>query len=324
MWPFSHKKRIYLDHAAATPVVPEVLKEMQPYFSDIYGNPSAIHAEGVRARNAVDDARTRIARILRIRPDDITFTSGGTESNNLALLGSVAAFRKKGLEPSDIEIISTEIEHPSILRVLKELEQEGCIVKYVPVDEDGTVRLADFSAALSKKTKIVTIAYANSETGVVQDLGQIGRTIRSFEKEHDAQIFFHTDASQAPLWLSCALESLHVDMMTLDAGKFCGPKGIGVLVHRPSVHINATIFGGSQEKGFRPGTENVPSIIGFARALELAQVRSKERSEKVAEVREYAIAQLRTIEGLLVNGSETSRLANNINISIPNIDTEFA
>lgn len=324
MWSLRRKKRIYLDHAAATPISPQVLKKMEPYFDVIYGNPSAIHAEGLCARNAVEDARTSIARILRVQSRDITFTSGGTESNNLALLGSVAAYRAQGLESSEIEIISTHTEHPSIRRVLNALEQEGCIVTYIPVDEEGLIDLKEFASSLSKKTKIVTIAYANSETGVVQDLGQIGRIIHSFEREQNTQVMFHTDASQAPRWLSCAPENLRVDLMSFDAGKFCGPKGIGFLMHRPRAVLHAVLLGGSQEQGFRPGTENVPSIVGCAYAFRIAQENVAARFEQVREVRDYALLQLGAIENIVLNGSKTQRLANNINISISGIDTEYA
>lgn len=319
---FSRARRIYLDHAAATPVRKEVLDAMRPYLHDTFGNPSAIHAEGVAAARAIDDARTSVARTLRVRPTDVTFTSGGTESNNLALRGAVEALRAQGV--SEIEIISIRTEHPSVTETLAHLESAGCTVTYVEVTEEGLIDMQAFRAALSSKTKLVTLAYANSETGVVQDLGKIGRAIAEHEKAHNSRILFHTDASQAPLWLPCEPERLHVDMMTLDAGKFGGPKGVGALIHRPKAQLARVTFGGSQEQGLRPGTENVPLIVGFAAGLAHAQRDHEARSERVRTVRDHGIAALCEIKGVVLNGSREQRLANNINISVPGIDTEFA
>lgn len=320
----SAKRRIYLDHAAATPLAPEVWRSMQPYFTGTSANPSAIHAEGVEARRAVEHARTSVARALRVRATDVTFTSGGTEANNLALMGAVAALRAGGVPYAEIELISLRTEHPSVLKTLEHLASLGCTVAYASVREDGTLDMRQFTALLSPKTRLITIAYANSETGVVQDLARIGRMIRKYEKEQGATILFHTDASQAPLWLPCALEQLHADMMTLDAGKFCGPKGVGALIHRRRAKLAAMTHGGAQESGLRPGTENVPLVVGFAAALARAQNAYRERSERVAKVRDHGIAQLRALPGVVLNGSLTARLANNINISIPGYDTEFA
>ncbi|MEX0913007.1 MAG: aminotransferase class V-fold PLP-dependent enzyme, partial [Candidatus Paceibacterota bacterium] len=227
------KKRIYLDYAAATSVRKEVVKAMRPYWNEVYANPSAIHAEGVRARGAIESARETIARVLRVTPNDILFTSGGTESNNIALRGSVLAMRNSGLKPEEIEIISTEVEHPSILKTLEHLKKEGCVITYAPVDQDGLINAEELSELLSPRTRIVSVAYANSETGVVQDIAKLSRRIKVFERENGIEVYFHTDASQAPLWLPCALDALGVDMMTLDAGKCAGPKGVGVLVVRP-------------------------------------------------------------------------------------------
>ena len=317
-------RRIYLDHAAATPLSPAVRRAMMPYFKAEYGNPSSIHHEGVIARHAVEEARTSVARTLRVRATDVTFTSGGTEANNLALRGTVARLRSEGIAYCDIEIIALRTEHPSISETLTHLAALGCVVRYVGVREDGLVDMEQFSEALSPRTRLVTIAYANSETGVVQDLARIGRTIRKFETQEGTSIVFHTDASQAPLWLSCALEQLHVDLMTLDAGKFQGPKGVGALIHRPRGELTATTFGGSQEAGLRPGTENVSLVVGFAVALAAAQATWKERGERVRAVRDYGCSLLIAVPHVLVNGSLEERLPSNINISIPGFDTEYA
>jgi cysteine desulfurase len=297
---------------------------MTPYQTTLYGNASAIHTEGQAARRAVEAARTSIARTLGVRSTDVTFTSGGTESNNLALRGTVANLRVSGLAAEDIHIIATGIEHPSIRAVLDTFIREGIIVTFVPVTEEGHIDRNAFSAALTPATRLVTCAYANSETGVVEDLHAIARIIRVHEKATGASVVFHTDASQAPLWLPCELERLGVDMMTLDAGKFCGPKGMGVLVHRARAAVAPVTEGGSQEAGLRPGTENVAGIVGCAMALKIAQEGYESRAAKVSTIRDYGINKLVSIPHVVVNGSRTERLANNINISLLGYDTEYA
>lgn len=313
-----------MDYAAATPVRPEVLKAMEQFWSNDYANPSAIHSEGVAARRAVESARETVARTLRVTQNDIFFVSGGTEANNLALRGSIASMRNSGLKPEEIEVISTEVEHPSVLKTLESLQKEGYTITYVTVGEEGLVKSEELAELLSPRTRIVSIAYANSETGVVQDIGKLSRTVKAFEREHGIEIYFHTDASQAPLWLPCALDALGVDMMTLDAGKCEGPKGVGVLVKRPRVKIAAISFGGSQEEGVRPGTEPTPLVVGAAIAISLAQKESEALGRRVIRLRDQWLKELLKIEGLVVNGSLEQRLPNNVNISIPDFDSEFA
>lgn len=323
LWPWGHK-RIYLDYAAATPVRSEVIKAMAPYLSDIYGNPGSIHAEGVRAKAALEEARERVARILRVKADDVIFTSGGTESNNLALRGAVKSMLESGVAASDIEILATKIEHPSIMNTLDALEEEGVVVTYLPVHEDGGLIEVSLKQALSPKTRLVTVAYANSETGVVQDLGRLGRIIRAYEKENGLTILFHTDASQAPLWLPCALDALNVDMMTLDGGKCEGPKGVGALLARPRAKLAAATLGGAQERALRPGTEPVELVVGFSVALELSQQEWEKKSANIKKLRNSFIEKLGKISETVINGSLEHRLPNNVNISIPGLDTEFA
>lgn len=313
-----------MDYAAAVPVRKEVLKAMEPFWSDDYANPSAVHNEGVRARLAIESARQGVAKVLRVTPEDIFFTSGGTEANNLALRGNVLSMQNSGLKPEEIEIISSEVEHPSILKTLEHLRKEGCLVTFVSVEEDGLVKAEELAKLLSPRTRIVSLAYANSETGVVQDIGKLSRTVKAFERENGIEIYFHTDASQAPLWLPCALDALGVDMMTLDAGKCGGPKGVGVLVKRPRAKLAAVNFGGSQEEGLRPGTEPTPLVVGAALAIELAQNESEALSRRVAKLRDRWVQELLKIKGVIVNGSLEHRLPNNVNISIPGFDSEFA
>ena len=317
-------RRIYLDYAAATPVRKEVVKAMSPYLDGIYGNPGSIHAEGVKAKEALEEARDRVGRALRARPTDVIFTSGGTESNNLALKGSVLSMLRSGVAPRDIEILATKIEHPSIMKTLEALEEDGVVVTYLPIDEDGRVMEASLKQSLSPKTRLITVAYANSETGVTQDLGRLGRIVRAYERENGLTILFHTDAAQAPLWLPCALDALNVDMMTLDGGKCEGPKGVGALVARPRAKLAAITFGGSQERALRPGTEPVELVVGFSVALELAQKEWQWKSNKVKELRDRFIGELEAIPDLVLNGSREHRLPNNVNISVSGLDTEFA
>lgn len=318
------KGRIYLDYAAATPVRKEVLKAMTPYWSEKFGNPGAVHKEGVEAKKAVESAREKVAKTLRITPSDVLFTSGGTESNNLAIKGSVEAMVASGVAIEDIEIISTSIEHPSVKNTLESLEKEGCVVTCVPVDEEGRIILEEFKNSLSPRTRLVTVAYANSETGVVQDVAKLARQVRAYERENGLTILLHTDAAQAPLWLSVALDSLGVDMLSLDAGKCEGPKGVGVLALRPRVQLAAVTHGGSQERSYRPGTEPVPLVVGCAEAIYLAQLSYKERGGAAAALRDRWLKKLKKVKGVIVNGSTEYRLPNNINISIPGFDSEFA
>lgn len=317
-------KRTYLDYAAATPVRKEVLKAMQPYWQGHFGNAGAIHAEGVTAAAAVKEARESVARTLRVRATDITFTSGGTESNNLLILGMAEALRQAGIKYEDIEIISTKLEHPSIASVLNHLEAKGCRVLYAPVTPAGEVIVAELEKLLSPRTRLVTLAHANSETGVVTDLNKISRVVKGYAKQQGITICFHSDASQTPLWLPVALDTLGVDALTLDAGKFGGPKGSGALVHRRGVSIKPLLFGGQQESGLRPGTENVSQVVGLALALELAQNGYEKRSARVERLRDWLIAKLEKLPNVILNGSRDSRLPNNVNVSLVGFDTEYA
>ncbi len=325
---FGRKKehnRVHLDYASTTPVRPDIFDAMRPYFSDIWANAGAIYKEGVVARTVIEDSRTELARTLRVRALDITFTSGGTESNNLALIGFVEALYDTGRSYADMEIVTTRIEHPSILRTLAYLEKRGVRVVYAPIDADGLITVRMLETLFTSKTILVTFAYANSEVGTVQDVKKISRAVRLYNEAHDTKILVHLDASQAPLWLSCALDQLGVDMMTLDAGKCYGPKGIGVLAHRHGIRLNPLVHGGGQEGGLRSGTENTALVVGCVKAIVRAQENYESRSLAVAKLRDEGITLLTTeIPGAIVNGSTTARIANNINISIPGLDTEYA
>jgi cysteine desulfurase len=318
------EKRIYLDHASATKVHPHVLKAMEPYFALIFGNASAIHKEGIAARQAIETARTELAALLHVRPQGIVFTASGTESNNLALFGTIEARHKAGLSYADMEVISTAIEHPSVSEALVALKRLGVTVVYAPVDEEGQIKPEAFEECLTSKTVLVTCAYVNSEIGVIQNISRLSRSVRAAEKKYGSTIYMHADGAQAPLWLSCEVDKLGVDMLSLDAGKCCGPKGVGVLAFKHGVNLVSQLQGGPQEGGLRPGTENTALIVGAVMALRLAQEGCKARSEKIQKLRDQFIDRLTAIRGAVLNGSAANRVANNINISIPGIDSEFA
>ncbi|KXK00347.1 MAG: Cysteine desulfurase [Parcubacteria bacterium OLB19] len=323
----SEVKRVHLDNAAATPLKSEVFSVMSPFLTEEFGNPSSIHKEGVRARRAVDEARSSVARTLEIKSPGVIFTGNGTESNNLAIFGYVKYLHRiKKIAYQDMEVVTTKIEHPSITGVMEELIDLGVFVKFVEVDEEGIITIPALEAVLSEKTVLVTFAYANSEVGTVQPVLRLVRRIRKFEEVKGNEIKVHLDAAQAPLWLPCAFKQLGVDMMTLDAGKCGGPKGVGVLALRGGIEILPIMQGGGQEDGVRSGTENVAGIVGMAKALELAQANYKEKAESVAKIRDEAIIYLQEkISTVIVNGGQGEvRLANNINFSIPNLDTEYA
>jgi cysteine desulfurase len=318
------KKRIYLDFASTTPVRKEVQKVMQPYFSNFFGNAGSIHQEGQIAHNAIERSRIQLSQILRVRPEGIVFTASGTESNNLAILGTIRERHAQGVAYADMEVIATAIEHASVREVLLELQTWGVVIKYVRINEEGMIDGNSLKENLTKNTVLVTFAYANSEIGVVQQVGKLARIIKSAEGEFHSRIYIHIDAAQAPLWLPCTLDSLMVDMLSLDASKCYGPKGVGILAMRHGVTLKAYSFGGSQERGLRPGTENTPAIVGAVEALRIAQEGYKTRSEKVSKLRDTFIQKLETIEGIAVNGSREYRIANNVNISILGVESEFA
>jgi cysteine desulfurase len=318
--------RIYLDHASATPVAPAVVAAMAPYWAEVFGNASAIHSEGVAAKRILTESRTAVARMLQVKPEGVTFTSGGTESNNLAILGVVGAARARGVAYADMEIITTKLEHPATLRAVEYLAREGVGIVYAPVDPMGNIVLREFESLLSPATQLVTVAYVNSEIGTIEDVGALGRSIAAYNREQGTAVLLHVDAAQAPLWLPCELPRLGADLLSLDAGKFGGPKGIGVLARIKGVMLETISYGGGQEAGLRPGTEPLALVVGLTTALRLAQSEWETRRGAVSALRDYFISQLQTqIPTAVLNGSVgEGRVANNVNISIPGLDSEFA
>lgn len=320
------KSRVYLDYAAATPLSRAAFSAMKPFLTESFANASAIHSEGLFARHAAEEARGRVATALQVRPEFVTFTSGGTESNNLAIIGTIESLASKGWPFAEMEVVTTRIEHPSVMNTMRALERRGVVVKYVGVDSVGFVKIEELQKMISDKTVLFSVSYANSEIGVVQHVHAIKKVLDAAEKKFGTKIMFHLDAAQAPLWLSCKLDTLGADLLALDVGKCNGPKGLGVLVRSRRVTLASTLFGGGQESGLRPGTENVAGMVGASVALEAAQKDFKKLAEKVAKMRDAGIAHLlQEIPGAVLNGPKgDDRLANNINISIPGLDTEFA
>ena len=318
-----NKRTVYFDHAATTYVDEKVLEEMQPYFSDIYANPSGLYAIGREVNGALEDARRRVAQILHALPDTIFFTGGGTESDNMAIFGVVRKHEKNGKH-----IITTKIEHHAVLYPCEYLEKHGFEVTYLTPDEFGFVSAKQVKEALRPDTILVSIMYANNEIGTVEPIADIGRELLKWRKENNTKYpYFHTDACQAAGAFDLDVEKLHVDLMTINASKLYGPKGVGILYKHRNVSIEPIIFGGGQERGLRSGTENVPGIVGFAKALEMAQENKEAENNRLIELRNYFWERLvKEIPKLRLNGpsleNPENRLPNNLNISVLDIEGE--
>ena len=309
---------IYMDHSATTPVRPEVLNAMLPYFTSDFGNPSSIYTIGQEARKAVDDARERIARILGARMSEIVFTSGGTESDNAALKGVAFALRALGKH-----IITTTIEHHAVLHTCYQLEQFGFDITYLPVDEHGLVSPQDVVDAITDETIVVSVMMANNEIGTIQPIAEITRLVKAEANRQNRTVIMHTDAVQAAGFLDINVRSLGVDLLSLSAHKIYGPKGVGLLYVKRGTPFEEQNAGGGQERQRRSGTENVPGIVGFGEALHLAVSEHEKTSEHCLQLREKLMRGIfDTIEGVRLNGHPEHRLPNNVNISIEGVEGE--
>ena len=305
-------KRIYLDYAATTPAHPEVMKAMLPYFTESFGNPSSIHSYGQEAKDAIERARSKVAALIGAKTEEIVFTGSGTEADNFAVKGVALSRQAKGNH-----IITSLIEHPAVLETCKFMEKQGFSVTYLPVDGYGMVDPNDVKKAITKKTILVSIMHANNECGTIEPVAQIGNIAR------EAEIYFHTDAVQTAGHIPLDVNKLNVNLLSISAHKLYGPKGVGALYIRKGTRISSFMHGGNQERGRRASTENVPGIVGFGKAAEIALQEMLEEAQKLTALRDRLIEGiLRGIEYTQLNGHPVTRLPNNVNVSINYVEGE--
>ena len=302
--------QVYLDNAATTKTYKEVIDCMTPYFNSIFGNPSSQHLFGRDAIAVVDESRTKIAQILNVKPEEIYFTSGGTESDNMAILGVARALKHKGNH-----IITSAIEHPAVLESCKQLEKEGFKVTYLQPNEDGIVKVSSVIQSIEEKTILVSIMHVNNEIGTIQPIEEIGKYCR------EKGLVFHTDAVQSASTLR--INTQYVDLLSISGHKIHGPKGIGLLYKRNSVPMNQIMYGGHQEREVRPSTLNVPGIVGLAKALEITVTHLDEKNKHIKEIRDLFNKRVFTeIIGTKLNGSSENRVVSNSNICFENVDND--
>lgn len=305
-------KRIYMDHSATTPVAPEVLDAMLPYFEEKFGNASSLHSFGLEAKEALESSRETVAKLLGADPEEVIFTSGGTESDNLALKGIAYRNKEKGKH-----IITTAIEHPAILEVCRKLEKEGFEVTYLPVTKDGFIDLASLEGAVRKDTILISVMHANNEIGTIQPLEEIGKI--AAEKD----IYFHTDAVQTAGKIPTDVNRLGVDLLSLSAHKLYGPKGVGALYIRKGTRMESIVQGGGHERGLRSGTENISGIVGLGRAAVLAEETMSAEADRLAKLRDrLAKLVLDEVKDAWINGSMTKRLPSNLNFGFKYVEGE--
>lgn len=303
---------VYLDHAATTPVKPEVVEAMLPYFNDRYGNPSSIYSLGRDSKKAIENARETVAKSIGAQAREIFFTGSGTEADNWAIKGVAYANRQKGRH-----IITTTIEHHAVLHTCQYLESDGFEVTYLPVDSDGLVDPEKVSAAIKPDTILITIMFANNEIGTVQPIAEIGRIAR------ERGILFHTDAVQAVGSIPINVSEMNIDLLSMSAHKFYGPKGVGALYIRQGVKITSFIHGGAQERSRRASTENVPAIVGLAKALEIAVDNMDQNNKRIMALRDRTIREIeQKIPYVRLNGHREKRLPGNVNFSFEFIEGE--
>ena len=305
-------RKVYLDNAATTALSPKVLEKMMPYLTDIYGNASSPHSFGQTARIGVEHAREQVARAINADPSEIVFTGCGTESDNPVLFGVAERYAKKG-----DHIITTNVEHHAILHSCAALEKKGIKVTYLPVDKDGLVTPEQVRDAITDKTILVSVMFANNEVGTIMPIPEIAAVC------HEKGVLFHTDAVQAAGHIPIDVKAMGIDMLSISGHKFHGPKGVGVLYERKGIRLPSYIIGGEQEKGRRAGTENVAGIVGLGEALELAVTNMSETSARMTRMRDRLIDGIEaTIPEVKLNGHRTKRLPNNVNFSIKYIEGE--
>jgi cysteine desulfurase len=312
-------QRIYLDHNATTPVHPIVLEAMLPYLASEFGNPSSAHYFGQRASQAIEGAREAVAVLMGARSSEIVFTSGGTEADNAAILGVVGLAQRTQKESgrSPLHLITTAIEHDAVLNACRALEARGVSVTYVPAERDGIVSLKAIRSALRPETALISVMHANNEIGTLQPIEEIGQIAA------EADLPFHTDAVQSAGKIPIDVNQLGVDLLSLSAHKFCGPKGVGALFVRKGVEIDPLLYGGGNERGRRAGTENVAAIVGLGKACELARGDMAEASTHLCELRNrLEEGLLARIHGARVNGDPARRVPNTSSLMLPGVESE--
>lgn len=306
------EKLIYLDNAATTALRPEVFESMKPYFMENYSNPNSVYTFAQQSKKAVEEARETLAGILGAKTNEIYFTAGGSESDNWAIKGCMDAFASKGKH-----MITTKIEHHAVLHTCEYLEQKGCEVTYLNVDENGCISLEELEQAIRPDTVLISVMFANNEIGTIEPIREIG----AIAKKHG--VLFHTDAVQAFCHVPMQVDELNIDLLSASAHKFHGPKGVGFLYIRNGIKLGAYIHGGAQERARRAGTTNVPGIVGMAKAAELSVQTMEENSKKIAAVRDHLIERvLSEIPYARLNGHRTHRLPNNVNFCFRFIEGE--
>ncbi|MFH1458390.1 MAG: cysteine desulfurase NifS [Candidatus Omnitrophota bacterium] len=306
------KKNVYLDYAATTPCDPEVLKAMEPYFFEKFGNASSIYALGQEAKKAIEDSRLTLANFLGAQASEIVFTSGGTESNNAAIKGIAYALKDKGHH-----IITSAIEHHAVFEPCKFLEKQGFKITTIKVGKDGLIAPEDINKAITEKTILISVMHANNEIGVIQPIAEIGKIAR------ERSVYFHTDTVQAVGHIPVNVKELNIDLLSLSAHKFYGPKGVGALYVKKGVRLDSFLQGGDQEKGRRASTYNTPGIVGLGKAIELCKEKMEEEAKFQTALRDRLIQEIpKRIPEAYLNGSPRQRLPNNVNFTIKYIEGE--
>lgn len=309
-------RRVYLDNSATTPLAPAVVDAMMPYLSEKFGNPSSIHFFGQEARAAVDNARHQVAELVNARPNEIVFTSGGTEADNFAILGLAGSRNGPG------HIITSSIEHSAVKASCAELEKRGFAITYLPVYENGIVRIEDIKAAITDDTFLITIMTANNELGTIQPVTEIGRLVKT-ARENGRKIYFHTDAVQAVGKITVDVEEIGCDLLSISAHKIYAPKGVGALYVRRGVRLKAQSLGGSQERGSRGGTESVPNVVAFGTAAEMVRNELEESAATLSGLRDSLESRIgETIADVVFNGSRENRIPTIANVSFRGVEGE--
>lgn len=322
-------KKIYLDNAATTPVDSDIIKEMLPYFSEKFGNPMSIHSFGQEAAKTLERSRKQVGDFLNCHPEEIIFTSGATESNNLAIKGFIKDYyfgHKENSKKEKPHVITTSFEHHCVMESIKFLEKSGqAEVSYLPVYEEGVIKVEDVKKAIKKNTRLISIMYVNNEIGTVQPIKEIGKIVKEYNSRisnFESRILFHTDATQAINYFDCNVEKLNVDLLSLSGHKIYGPKGIGALYIKKGTPISGIQDGGEQEFGIRAGTQNTPGIVGLGIATNKAK-KTRENIQEITNLRNHFMEKiLKEIPGSYLNGSKEKRSPNNINFRFDNVEGE--